>query len=391
MSEVFTGLDVLNRELWMRFKGHKLGLIYNQSSLDRNLTSAKQVISHALPGHLKALFGPQHGHAGIDQDNMIETDHSIDPVLKIPIFSLYSKTREPLPEMLELIDLLLIDLQDVGTRVYTFASTVLACLRASAKSGKKVVVLDRPNPLGGERVEGNLLKPELHSFVGPLHLPMRHGLTMGEMALAFNDVYHLGCDLEILPMKGWMRWMNWPDTGLRWIMPSPNMPLYETTLVYPGQVLWEGTNISEGRGTCRPFEILGAPFFDTGEILRNLHPRAMSGCVLQEISFRPTFNKWEDEVCRGFMIHVTDSRAFYPYFTSLSLLQAVMKIHSQHFSWKQPPYEYEYQRLPIDLIIGDTGLRKALEGGRDLLDLEEDWSEELRDFLDWRKPYLLYV
>jgi uncharacterized protein YbbC (DUF1343 family) len=391
MRAVFTGLDILNEEYGTRLKGARLGLISNQSSLDRTLTPAKEVVSRAFPGQLRALFGPQHGHGGIDQDNMIETDHSYDPVLNIPIFSLYSQMREPVPEMLELVDLLLIDLQDVGTRVYTFASTVLECLKAASKAGKRVLVLDRPNPLGGERVEGNLLAPELYSFVGPYRFPMRHGLTMGEMALAFNDVYHLGCDLKVLRMRGWMRGMDWPDTGLRWIMPSPNMPLYETAQVYPGQVIWEGTNISEGRGTCRPFEIFGAPFFNTRKILNTLPPDSLSGCVLQEISFRPIFNKWKDEVCSGFMIHITDSRRFSPYFTALSLLQALLTNYPQHFSWKKPPYEYEYKRLPIDLIIGDEGIRKALEEGRNLLSLKERWDEDVRDYLEWRRPHLLYV
>jgi uncharacterized protein YbbC (DUF1343 family) len=391
MGAVFTGLDLLNEEYRIRMKGYRLGLISNQSSLDHMLSPAKDVVSRAFPEQLKALFGPQHGLGGIDQDNMIETDHSYDPVLKIPEFSLYSQIREPTPEMLDLIDLLLIDLQDVGTRVYTFASTVLACLKAAARLGKKVLILDRPNPLGGENVEGNLLVPELYSFVGPYRFPMRHGLTMGEMALAFNDVYHLGCDLEVLRMKGWVRRMIWPETGLRWVMPSPNMPLYETAQVYPGQVIWEGTNISEGRGTCRPFEIFGAPFFDTREILKNTHTRSLSGCVLQEISFRPTFNKWKDEVCLGFMLHITDSRKFYPYFTTLSLLRAILTAYPQNFCWKKPPYEYEYKKLPIDLIMGDESVRKALEGGTNLLSLKEKWDADLRDFLDWRKPYLLYA
>ena len=391
MGEVLTGLDLLNEESRLRTKAYRLGLMSNQSSLDRTLSPAREVVSRAFPGQLRALFGPQHGLGGIDQDNMIETDHSYDPVLKIPVFSLYSQVREPTPEMLELIDLLLVDLQDVGTRVYTFASTVLACIKASAKLGKKVLILDRPNPLGGEKVEGNLLVPELYSFVGPYRFPMTHGLTMGEMALAFNDVYRLGCDLEVLHMRGWTRRMIWPDTGIRWVMPSPNMPLYETAQVYPGQVIWEGTNISEGRGTCRPFEIFGAPFFNTREILKNLHTHSLSGCVLQEISFRPTFNKWKDEVCRGFMIHITDSRKFYPYFTTVSLLEAILTVYPQHFCWKKPPYEYEYRKLPIDLIIGDEGVRKALEGGANLLSLKEKWDSDLRDFLDWRKPYLLYA
>ena len=252
MERVQTGLDRIRVGLWKQLKWYKLGLLSNQASLDSMFTGAKEVISHLLPGQLKALFGPQHGYGGEDQDNMVETDHAYDNASKIPVFSLYAEKREPLPHMLEMVDILIIDLQDVGTRVYTFASTMLNCLMAAAKSGKKVIVLDRPNPLGGEVIEGNLLRPELYSFVWPYSLPMRHGLTMGEMARIFNEIFGLGCDLEIIAMHGWRREMLWDETGLNWIMPSPNMPLPETAHVYPGQVIWEGTNLSEGRGTCRP-------------------------------------------------------------------------------------------------------------------------------------------
>ncbi|RLB10591.1 MAG: DUF1343 domain-containing protein, partial [Deltaproteobacteria bacterium] len=246
---------------------------------------AALVVDNLLPRHIKALFSPQHGYGGEDQDNMIETPHSYDSILQVPVFSLYSKTREPTQEMLDLIDVFIIDLQDVGTRVYTFSSTMLNCLRACARSGKRVIILDRPNPLGGEIVEGNLLRPELYSFVGPFSIPIRHGLTIGEMALLFNDKLNLGCELEVIPMEGWKRHMLWKDTGLRWIMPSPNMPHPDTAIVYPGQVLWEGTNVSEGRGTCRPFELFGSPYFNTKEILRVLDKEALAGCHLQEFSF----------------------------------------------------------------------------------------------------------
>jgi uncharacterized protein YbbC (DUF1343 family) len=391
MAEVITGLDVLRNEAWPALKGYRLGLLSNQASIDRHFVPAKKIIADLLPGQLKALFGPQHGYAGVDQDNMIETEHSIDRDMNIPVFSLYSRIREPSAEMLGLIDFLIIDLQDVGTRVYTFASTMLGCLRAAAKTGKKVIILDRPNPLGGEVFEGNLLKPELYSFVGAYRFPMRHGLTMGEMAQILNDAYGLRSDLEIIRMKQWTRRMTWPDTGLRWIMPSPNMPLPETAQVYPGQVIWEGTNISEGRGTCRPFEIFGAPFLDTKAILDRLIPQARGGCVLQEVSFRPTFNKWVVQVCHGFMIHVTDHSAYRPYFTALALLKAVMETHGKEFAWKEPPYEYEFERLPIDLILGDESLRKELEEGADLTRCQEKWNEELRNFINLRESYLLYV
>jgi len=387
---VATGLDILRDGYWERLKGQRLGLLTNQASVDAHLRPAKWVIAKLLPGRLKALFGPQHGHEGEDQDNMIETDHTVDQDLNIPIYSLYSRVREPSAEMLDRVDTLIVDLQDVGTRVYTFASTMLNCLRAVSRYGKKVLILDRPNPLGGDLVEGNLLKPEFHSFVGPFRLPMRHGLTMAEMALVFNKGLDLGCDLEIVRMEGWRREMRWSDTGLRWIMPSPNMPLLETAYVYPGQVIWEGTNVSEGRGTCRPFEMFGATFLDPARIKEHLRPEASAGCYLQEIAFRPTFHKWEGKLCRGFMIHILDHRVFRPYFMTIALLAAVLKIHRDEFEWKDPPYEYEYERIPIDLILGDIALRRALEEGSDISDERKKWEVELQDYSEWRKPYLLY-
>ena len=387
MSPVSTGLDVLKDDSWKSLKGLRLGLLSNQASLDRQLRSAIAVLSDLLPGQLKAIFSPQHGHSGQDQDNMVETDHSFDSHRKVPVFSLYSGVREPLPSMLELIDALVIDLQDVGTRVYTFASTMLACIRAASRAGKRVVVLDRPNPLGGDIVEGNLLKPELYSFVGCWALPMRHGLSMGEMARIFDHVFNLGCDLHIVPMKGWRRTMLWQETGLRWVMPSPNMPLAETAQVYPGQVVWEGTNVSEGRGTCRPFEMFGAPFLDTPALMKEVGEKERQGSILQEISFRPTFHKWQGELCKGFIIHITRPQAYRPYFLSLALLRAVLTLHHSDFEWKAPPYEYEYERRPIDLILGDSKLRQALEKG---VAVEGFWEEELKDYLNWRAPFLIY-
>jgi len=390
MSKILTGLDRFREEYWKKLKGRRLGLLSNQASLDSTLTHAREIISYMLPGQLKALFGPQHGHGSEDQDNMVETSHTIDMELKIPVFSLYSKYREPLTEMLELLDVLIIDLQDVGTRVYTFASTMLNCLRAVKIAGKKVIILDRPNPLGGEIIEGNLLSPELYSFVGPFSLPMRHGFTMGELAVVFNQVFKIESDLEIIPMHGWGRKMIWHDTGLKWVMPSPNMPLSETAHVYPGQVIWEGTNLSEGRGTCRPFEIFGAPFLDTKVIRQGLAREAMKGCYLQEITFRPTFHKWEGELCRGFMIHILDYRMFRPYFTSVALLKTIVDLYRGQFRWKEPPYEYEYEMMPIDMILGNSELRKELESGEDLLGIKERWLSEKKEFIEWRKPYLLY-
>jgi uncharacterized protein YbbC (DUF1343 family) len=389
-KRVLTGLDRIRDGEWKRLTGYRLGLLANQASLDNRLDTAAEVIDRLLPGQLKALFGPQHGYGGEDQDNMVETAHSHDKSLNIPVLSLYSDTRAPHPDMFEKIDMLIIDLQDVGTRVYTFASTMLNCLRGAAEQGKKVLVLDRPNPLGGEVVEGNLLRPEFYSFVGPYSLPMRHGLTMGEMARIFNSVFGLDCDLEIMPMEGWRREMLWHETGLRWTMPSPNMPFPETAFVYPGQVVWEGTNLSEGRGTCRPFEIFGAPFLDTKTVKQALEPEFIGGCYLQEYLFRPTFHKWEGRLCHGFMIHVLDPHVYRPYFTSIALLSAVIDIHQDDFEWKQPPYEYEYKKRPIDMIMGDSSLRHDLKAGAPLSIITEKWQADLASFAVWRRSYLIY-
>ncbi len=390
MTGISTGLDTFREAGWKRFRRARLGLLCNQASVDRGLRPAAGIVAEALPGRLRAVFGPQHGYGGEDQDNMVETDHSRHPELDVPIFSLYSDQREPAAGMLELIDVLLVDLQDVGTRVYTFPSTLLNCMRAAAASGRRVAVLDRPNPIGGRVVEGNILAPDMHSFVGPARLPMRHGMTMGELALFFKDTLGIDVDLEVIPMVGWRRGMSWKDTRLRWIMPSPNMPGPETALVYPGQVLWEGTNVSEGRGTCRPFEIFGAPFLRPERVLSMTPDEALKGAFFQPFSFRPTFHKWAERICRGFLIHVLDAESFQPYLASLALLWAILRDAGNEFEWRHPPYEYETERMPIDLILGSRDIRRALEKGKSPLAVRDEWREELAEFKAWRKAYLIY-
>lgn len=327
---------------------------------------------------------------GEDQDNMVETEDYLDPELQIPVFSLYGNKIDRRSDILGTIDLLIIDLQDVGTRVYTFPTTMLYCLKEAARAGKRVLILDRPNPLGGIIVEGNLLRPEFYSIVGPFTLPMRHGLTLGELAYLFKDAFKIDCDITVISLKGWRRHMVWKDTGLRWIMPSPNMPLLETAQVYPGQVIWEGTNISEGRGTCRPFEIFGAPFIDPLMIKEAVASADIEGCYLQEYYFRPTFNKWKGKLCGGFMIQVLNPIIYRPYRTSLSLLKTIVETYRDEFAWRKPPYEYDFKRLPIDLIFGDSSIRVALEQGKNINELLEDCSKELEGFLESRRPYLIY-
>ena len=368
----------------------RLGLLCNQASTDCHFTHSRDLLLQAFPGQLTCLFSPQHGFFSEKQDNMIESGHMTDPVSGLPVYSLYGETRKPLPSMFEDLDILLIDLQDVGTRVYTFIWTVVYCLQTAAETGKKVLLLDRPNPVGGHMVEGNLLKESCRSFVGLYEIPMRHGLTMGELALLCNREMGIEADLEVVKMQGWQRQMFFSATGFPWVFPSPNMPTPLTALVYPGQVIWEGTNVSEGRGTTLPFELVGAPFIDQQRVLEKLIATPLPGCVLRPIVFEPTSGKWAGHRCPGFHVHVTEPDSFFSYRLSLALLQALLSLYPDEFAYKDPPYEYEFERLPMDLILGDRQLRAALEDGADILELEQSWQQELAAFDALRRSVFLY-
>lgn len=373
---------------WIENK--RLGLLLNPASVDENLNPAHLLINQQFPGKLKALFTPQHGFFAAKQDNMIESSHIRDLTLNIPAYSLYSETRRPLPEMFEDIDILLVDIQDVGTRVYTFMYTMSYCMELAKTTGKTICVLDRPNPIGGIETEGNILAGNCSSFVGRFPMPMRHGLTTGELARLFNDAYEIGCNLKIIPMSGWKRNMYYEDTGLYWVPPSPNLPIVDSVVVYPGQVIWEGTNVSEGRGATRPFEIFGAPFIEPDAILQDLGSKKIHGAILRATAFEPGFNKFTGKLCHGFHIHVTDRKKFRPYLTTLRLLSAVISRYPDDFSWSEPPYEYEHIRQPIDLIIGDKKIRKALEDNVDLQDMEASWQKDLKNFKKISSQFYLY-
>jgi uncharacterized protein YbbC (DUF1343 family) len=368
----------------------RLGLLCNAASVDRKLKHASRLIHSRFPNKLTALYSPQHGFFAEKQDNMIESGDMIDPDLKIPVFSLYGKSRTPTEEMLKPIDVLIVDLQDVGTRVYTFIYTLSYCLEAAKAFNKKVVVLDRPNPINGLAVEGNRLKPDWRSFVGRYSLPMRHAMTIGELAQLFNERFQIGCELEVMAMQGWRRSMFFKHTGLPWVPPSPNLPRPVSALVYPGQVIWEGTNVSEGRGTTLPFELFGSPYISPQKILAFIEAQSVPGAIFREVLFEPTANKWQGQPCRGFQIHITDPDKFRPYETSLRLLQAVIVHHRKDFKWKQPPYEYETHRLPIDLIIGDRKIRERLENLESVDQIVESWQTELNEFADISREFYLY-
>ncbi len=387
---VKVGLEVFLDDTSSSLAGKRVGYLSNQASTTRGLVHGRILLQKKFGPRLTCLFSPQHGFFSEKQDNMVESADGVDAVTGLPVFSLYGLHRRPTAEMMDHLDVLLIDLVDVGTRVYTFLYTMAYCLEAAAAFGKEVIVVDRPNPVGGEKVEGNLLRPDCRSFVGLYPLPMRHGLTFGELARFINREFKLGAEVTVVPMQGWRRSMLFRDTGFPWVAPSPNMPTPETALVYPGQVLWEGTNVSEGRGTTLPFEFFGAPFWRHQEMLSRVGDTELPGCFLRPIVFQPTSGKWQGESCHGFQLHVTDPANYLPYRTSLALLQATMELHAGDFRYKEPPYEYEFERLPLDLILGDRQLREELEKGRTVAELEAGWQEELLAFDHARKPYFLY-
>lgn len=387
---VTLGVDnLLGRKLPWR-SGARVGLLCNQASVTSRLVHTRILLKEQIGDDLCCLFSPQHGFYGEKQDNMIESGNCIDEATGVDVFSLYGDTRKPTDEMFNKIDVLVIDLVDVGTRVYTFMYTMAYCLEAAARLGKRVVVLDRPNPVGGLFVEGNILNRDYASFVGLYPLPMRHGLTFGELATYINREQDIDADLEIIAMKGWKRSMFFRDTGLSWVFPSPNMPTPETAMVYPGQVLWEGTTASEGRGTAMPFELTGAPYWQHEPIREGLSTVDLPGCCFRPLVFEPTSGKHAGEQCVGFYLHVTDPHLFKPYRTSLTLFQVVYMLYPEHFSYKAPPYEYEFNKLPMDLILGDRDIRKKLEQGVMIEELEEGWKRDLDEFDLKRRKYFLY-
>jgi uncharacterized protein YbbC (DUF1343 family) len=390
MTKVITGLEVFLRDALPSVKNRRLGLLCNPASVDRRLVHARQCIHRYLPGQLKALYAPQHGFYAEKQDNMIESSDRVDPLTGLPVFSLYGDTRVPTGNMLEPIDIMLVDLQDVGTRVYTFIYTLSYCMEAARQQGKKVIILDRPNPVGGRQVEGNLLAADCSSFVGRYPIPMRHGLTIGELAILFNTQFGIGCDLEVVAMQGWEREMVFVQTGLPWVAPSPNLPTPLSALVYPGQVIWEGTNISEGRGTTQPFEFFGAPFLEPYRLMEKIDETLLSGTVLRPVEFEPTSNKWAGQSCKGFQMHITEPAVYSSYALSLGLYQAIYQMYPDRFAYKQPPYEYEYERLPMDLIIGDQKVRHQIESGMPITDIVSTWQASLAAYQQMINPFILY-
>ena len=378
-------------------RGKRVGLVSNPASVDHRLLHIVDLMLADRGIDLVALFGPQHGFRSDVQDNMIESPHTefetgakTGAKNRVPLFSLYSDTREPTTEMLRGVDTLVIDLQDIGTRIYTYMYTMANCMRAARTHGVKVIVCDRPNPIGGVAVEGITLEPGNESFVGQFPIPTRHGMTMAELARLFNEHFGIGADLEVVAMEGWQRPMHWDETGLPWVMPSPNIPTLDSALVFPGTVHLEGTNASEGRGTTRPFELAGAPWVPAEAFAARLNARGLPGVYFRPVVFEPTFQKHARVACGGCQVHVRDRLAFRPVLTGMAVIDEIRAADPGSFGWKQPPYEYEPDKVPIDVIAGSSSFRRAIDAGERAEQIAARWEASVADFRRLQQPYLLY-
>jgi uncharacterized protein YbbC (DUF1343 family) len=389
--KVVLGLERLCVSHGDLIKGSRVGLVCNQASVDHRLNHSADILRGAEGVNLTALFGPQHGIRGDLQDNMIETPHTTDKETGLPVYSLYSETREPTEEMLRDVDVLVCDLQDIGCRIYTFIYTIANCMRVARRLGKRVVVCDRPNPIGGVAVEGNVLESGFESFVGQYPLPTRHGMTAGELARMFNEHWGIGCELEVVPLEGWSRELWFDETDVPWVMPSPNIPTLDSATVFPGTVHLEGTQMSEGRGTTRPFELVGAPYIEAAEFARGLEALGLPGVKFRPTNFQPTFQKHAGVTCGGVQIHVQDREVFRPVLTGLAIIKACYDVYGDGFRWKEPPYEYVFDKNPFDVISGTDRMRKSLEQGDSLQEVEASWLESLGQFLGEREKFLIYT
>ncbi len=370
--------------------GKRVGVVCNPASVDGHLRHIADRLAAHPRARLAAIFGPQHGFRSDVQENMIETGHGEDEIRQVPVYSLYSETRQPTAAMLRDLDLLVIDLQDVGTRIYTYIYTMANCLMAARAHGVKAIVCDRPNPIGGLAIEGPMLARGFESFVGQYPIPMRHGMTIGELARLFNEEFGIGADVDVIAMEGWPREMYHDATGLPWVLPSPNIPTLDTAIVYPGTVLFEGTNVSEGRGTTRPFELVGAPRIVAERFADQMNRLELPGVRFRPAVFEPTFHKHAQQQCGGCQIHVLDRARFRPVETGVALVAAFRASDPERFAWRDPPYEYEREKRPIDILAGSAEVREQIERGTPARQIARSWEGAVQAFLKIRKRFLMY-
>jgi uncharacterized protein YbbC (DUF1343 family) len=388
---VVTGLEAILVNLPSGLNGKRVGILCHAPSITKYFEHITDIFFKRKDCKLSAIFGPQHGIHGQTQDNMIEWRSQRHPVYDIPLYSLYGEHRKPTPEMLKGIEVLLIDLQDVGARLYTYIWTVKLCMEACSEAGIPVWLLDRPNPIGRIQFDGPVLKEEFFTFVGGASIPLCHRMTIGEMALWIKEKYYPQCDLNILWMKNWRRSSLYSENGLPWVLPSPNMPTVQTALVYPGTVLIEALNLSEGRGTTIPFELFGAPFIDSGKLKKNLDARNIEGCVFRMHDFIPTFHKFTGELCNGIQIHVTEINLFKPVGTVLEIFDAIIETSAPGaLKFNLPPYEYEYKLMPFDILSGDSGMRESLSKRENVRIEKERWAHEIEMFKNEFRSFAVY-
>jgi len=378
---VITGLQSILNNFPAELKGKNIGILCHASSVTSDYQHISEIFYKRTDCKLVALFGPQHGIHGQTQDNMIEWQSQKHPTYNIPLYSLYGNQRKPSPEMLKGIEFFLIDLQDVGARLYTYIWTVKLCMEACAEAGIAVWVLDRPNPVSLLPFDGPVLKKEFFTFVGGASIPLCHRMTIGEMAIWIKENYFRNTDLRVEWMKNWKRHSVFSDTGFPWVLPSPNIPTLQTAIVYPGTVLIEALNLSEGRGTTIPFELFGAPFINAEKLKKNLDERRIPGCIFRPHDFIPTFHKFAGELCYGMQIHITDINCYRPVGTALEIFDAIIETSKEDsLKFKMPPYEYEYKLMPFDILSGDSEMRETLVSRKNIQSEKERWESEIEEF-----------
>ncbi|MEC5422925.1 DUF1343 domain-containing protein [Virgibacillus sp. C22-A2] len=385
-NELKLGVEVLLDEQKDLIEGKRVGLITNPTGVDQELNSIVDRLHNDPDVDLTALYGPEHGVRGDAQAGEY-VEYYIDETTGLPVYSLYGQTRKPTPEMLEDVDVLLFDIQDVGTRFYTYIYTMAYAMEAAQENDIEIIVLDRPNPLGGHKVEGPVLDPDYASFVGNYPIPLRHGMTVGELAKLFNNEFDIGADLTVVEMNGWKRNMYYDDTDLEFVLPSPNMPTLDTALVYPGAALIEGTNLSEGRGTSKPFELLGAPFVNSTELAAALNEIDLPGVIFRAASFTPSFSKHAGTLSNGVQIHVTNKKSYKPVETGLHIVKTLHDMYPEDFEFRA---ENSAGVSFFDNLIGNGWIREAIENGEAVEDMEKQWKDGLKDFQKVRKDYLVY-
>ncbi|MDN3020118.1 DUF1343 domain-containing protein [Paenibacillus sp. BSR1-1] len=380
------GVEVLLQDKIDLIKGKRVGLITNPTGVDQKLNSIVDLLYKNPNVNLTALYGPEHGVRGSAQAGQYVESY-IDEKTGVPVYSLYGNTKKPTPEMLSNVDVLLFDIQDVGTRYYTYIYTMALAMEAAKENNIPIIVLDRPNPLSGTKVEGPVLEDKYSSFVGEYAIPVRHGMTVGELAQLFNKEFGIGADLTVVKMDGWKRNMYYDETPLDFVMPSPNMPTLDTALVYPGACLIEGTNVSEGRGTTRPFELIGAPFINSDDLAAKLNSYHLPGVTFRAASFTPSTSKFVNKLSNGIQIHVTDRNSYKPFETGLYIVKTIHDMYPNDFQFRTPGSN---GISFFDNLTGNGSIRAGIEAGKSIEEMKAEWQPSLEKFMDVREKYLLY-